>query len=106
MLSGMRKKTRPPARPSTDTPRGDQTTVLPALLSAEALRLRLRPGLSKGSWRNWLWRAICDQGFPKGVRIGERTCAWREDEVLAWLEGRERGGRFDGMRRSTTQPAA
>jgi len=106
MLSGMRKKTTPPpARPSTAAPRGDQTTVLPALLSAEALRLRLRPGLSKGSWRNWLWRAITEQDFPKAVRIGDRICAWREDEVLKWLEGRERGGRFDGVRRSASAAA-
>jgi hypothetical protein len=76
----------------------DETTVLPALLSAEALRQRLRPNLSAGSFRNWLWRAITEQSFPKGVRIGERSCAWREDEVLAWLESRERGGRFDGRR--------
>jgi hypothetical protein len=76
----------------------DETTVLPALLSAEALRQRLRPNLGARSFRNWLWRAITDQGFPKGVRIGERSCAWREDEVLAWLESRERGGRFDGKR--------
>jgi len=84
----------------------DQTTILPPLLSADALRQRLRPELSPGSWRNWLWRAISEWGFPKAVRIGERTCAWREDEVMRWLESRERGGRFDGRRKATPSPEA
>ena len=100
----MGKNTKIPAPPSTE-PRGDQTTLLPALLSAEALRLRLRPTLNKASFRNWLWHAICDMGFPKGIRIGLRSCSWREDEVLRWLESRERGGRFDGVRRAA-QPEA
>jgi len=82
----------------------DQTTILPALLSAESLRQRLRPTLGPASWRNWLWRAVTEWGFPKAVRIGERTCAWREDEVLAWLQTRERGGRFDGRRRGKLTP--
>ncbi len=77
------------------------TSALPTLLTTGELHRRLRPELSPASWRNWLWRAITAQGFPKAVRIGERTCAWREDEVLAWLEARERGGRFDGRRHVT-----
>jgi hypothetical protein len=83
----------------------DQTTILPALLTAESLRQRLKPTLKPGSWRNWLWRAITEQSFPLGVRIGKRTCAWREDEVLAWLEACERGGRFDGRRRESRPEA-
>lgn len=28
------------------------------------------------------------QGFPAPVRIGSRAVAWREHEVLAWIESR------------------
>lgn len=28
------------------------------------------------------------QGFPAPVRIGNRAVAWREHEVLAWIESR------------------
>jgi hypothetical protein len=75
------------------------TPSLPSLFSSSALRQRLQPGLALGSWRNWLKQAIRKHGFPAGVRIGDRAVAWREDEVLAWLESRPRGGRFDGRRR-------
>ncbi len=30
--------------------------------------------------------------FPRRVRIGANSIAWFEDEVIAWLESRERGG--------------
>jgi hypothetical protein len=73
---------------------------LPALLTSSALHQRLHPDLTLGSWRNWLKLAIKKHAFPAGVRVGDRAVLWREDEVLAWLEGRPRGGRFDGRRRS------
>jgi hypothetical protein len=78
----------------------NSTTTLPRLLTSEALRERVKPHLALASWRNWLARAIALHGFPKGLRLGERTVSFREDEVLAWLEARERGGRFDGKRPS------
>jgi len=76
------------------------TIVVPLLLDAEALRQRLRANLTKGSWRNWLARVTKSQGFPKPLCLGSRgSLAWDENEVLAWLQERRRGGRFDGRRR-------
>ena len=80
-------------------------TVVPVLLNVEALRQRLKPHLKPTTFHNWLNRASAHYGFPQGLRLGERTRAWREDEVMAWLESRERGGRFDG-RRATSSPQA
>lgn len=44
-------------------------------------------GLSKTS----IYHAMAKdggQGFPVPVRIGSRAVAWREHEVLAWIESR------------------
>lgn len=29
-------------------------------------------------------------GFPKALQLGERSVAWRSDEVEAWVESRPR----------------
>jgi predicted DNA-binding transcriptional regulator AlpA len=73
-------------------------SALPVLLVSESLRLRLHPEMKTRSWKNWLWNAIKNHGFPKGLRLGARAVSWREDEVLRWVESRVRGGRFDGRR--------
>ena len=73
-------------------------TVVPVLLDAEMLRRRLKPSSNRAVFRNWLARAVARHAFPQGLRVGDRIRAWREDEVLAWLDSRERGGRFDGTR--------
>ena len=31
-----------------------------------------------------------DPDFPKPIRLGKRAVGWRESEVIAWLESRER----------------
>ncbi len=36
--------------------------------------------------RPTLYRWIKDRKFPKGIKIGENTRAWPEDEVDAWIE--------------------
>lgn len=84
-----------------DSARMEQAlTVVPVLLNSEALRKRLKPHLKPTTFHNWLHRAITVYGFPQGLRLGARTRAWREDEVMAWLGSRERGGCFDGRRHS------
>ncbi len=30
-----------------------------------------------------------DPDFPKPVRLGKRAVAWRESDILAWMNGRE-----------------
>lgn len=30
-----------------------------------------------------------DPEFPKPVRLGKRAVAWRESEILTWMNGRE-----------------
>ncbi len=43
------------------------------------------------SWgRTTLW-AKCKSGeFPRPIKLGNNSIAWRSDEVLAWIEARER----------------
>lgn len=44
------------------------------------------------------------QGFPTPVRIGARAVAWRESEVLAWIETRTKkppSGAADATHRDT-----
>ncbi len=53
-----------------------------------------------------IWRWIQTEGFPRPVRLSENVVAWRQSEVVAWIQSRQprpakptqrRGGR----RRST-----
>jgi hypothetical protein len=81
-------------------------TVVPQIFTKAALHARLRPDMSLAVFSNHLWRLMTEQGFPRPVRIGKRSCGWRGDEIMAWLQSRERGGRFDGKRRATSAPPA
>src|SRR6516164_4730257 len=40
------------------------------------------------SSRSDLFRKQRDLGFPKAVKIGDRSAWWPADEVRAWLQGR------------------
>lgn len=66
--------------------RTDQTKPTPArLLRLPAVQDLV--GLSKTS----IYAAMAEKGglgFPAPVRIGNRAVAWREHEVLSWIEGR------------------
>jgi len=39
-----------------------------------------------------LYRAIAAGAFPRPRRLGARSVAWREDEVLEWIETRPKAG--------------
>jgi prophage regulatory protein len=43
--------------------------------------------------RSTLWRYTRSGDFPHPVRIGLRRIAWRESDVLHWLETRVQRGR-------------
>ena len=55
---------------------GDRLIKLP-----EVLRLT---GLS----RSTLYRKLKEGDFPRPVQLGKRAVAWRESEVIAWINGR------------------
>jgi prophage regulatory protein len=38
------------------------------------------------------WRLERDGAFPQKIRLSPNRIGWRQDEVLAWLESRPRGG--------------
>lgn len=67
------------------------------LADREQLHASLKPKLKSGSFRNWLDARIQKDGFPEPIRVSDRKCMWSVPAVLAWLEGRPRGGRFDGV---------
>ncbi len=37
--------------------------------------------------------AMMRKGFPKPVKLSERSSAWRSDEIQAWIEARTRASR-------------
>ena len=45
-----------------------------------------------GMGRSMLYEAMTTRGFPRPVLVSKRAVRWFEDEVLAWMETRERGG--------------
>jgi prophage regulatory protein len=40
--------------------------------------------------RTTLWARSKFGDFPKPIKTGPNSIAWRSDEVLAWIESRER----------------
>lgn len=38
--------------------------------------------------RSTIYRMVQAGTFPKPVKIGKRASAWRESDVLAWIESR------------------
>lgn len=45
-------------------------------------------GISSSS----MYRDIARGAFPRPRRLGARSVAWREDEVLEWIETRPKAG--------------
>ena len=43
-------------------------------------------GLSRSS----IYRLEANGDFPKRVRLSERACAWRDNEVFEWMDTRPR----------------
>ena len=43
-------------------------------------------GMSKSSMYRWMRANM----FPRPLKIGRRTVRWREDEILKWIDSRER----------------
>ena len=39
-----------------------------------------------------IYAAMARGDFPKPLKLGARGVAWREQEVLAWIDSRPRGG--------------
>ena len=42
--------------------------------------------------RSTLYQAMAESDFPKPIRVGKRSVRWFEDEIVAWMESRERAG--------------
>jgi prophage regulatory protein len=46
-------------------------------------------GLGKGRITSTLYYFISEGTFPKPVKLGKRTVAWKKSKVDAWIESRE-----------------
>ena len=57
-------------------PKGDRLLKLPYVLALT--------GLS----RSTMYRMLKDGDFPRPVQLGKRAVAWRESDVIAWIDGR------------------
>ena len=52
--------------------------------------LRLEAVISLvGMKRSWILQQTKEGKFPKPVRLGTRAGAWREREILDWIEARK-----------------
>lgn len=43
-------------------------------------------GVSKSAIKDWERR----NGFPRGIRLGERTVRWRQSAIRKWISDREK----------------
>ena len=51
--------------------------------------LRLQETIKKcGVGRAWIYAQMKEGNFPQGVKLGERSVAWLESELDAWIDGR------------------
>lgn len=62
----------------------NQTTQPPAYLRLADMRVRYRVSGST----IWKWAADPESGFPRAVKLGPNTTAWRLAELLAWEASR------------------
>jgi prophage regulatory protein len=67
-------------------PRTSASETIDALHLHREANLAVRLGVSTATLRRWVRLG----SFPKPVKIGPRASAWRNDEVTAWLDARER----------------
>jgi prophage regulatory protein len=51
--------------------------------------LRLPEAMKKcGVGRAWIYSAMNEERFPQSVKLGERSIAWLESELDAWIDSR------------------
>ncbi len=48
-----------------------------------------------GMGRSTVYRLVKENKFPRPVRLGARSSAWREDEVQAWMDSLPVSGQED-----------
>ena len=89
-----------------DAQKESPTQQLDALLRQRTVRSLV--GEVAGST---LWRWIEQGKFPKPVRLGDNTVAWRSRDIASWIESRQPSAaepqrRRGGRQRSTSKRAA
>ncbi|MDA8740769.1 AlpA family transcriptional regulator [Rhodobacteraceae bacterium] len=51
--------------------------------------LRLRDVISTvGMKRSWILQKVNEGKFPKPIKLGDRANAWRESDIIEWIESR------------------
>ena len=51
--------------------------------------LRLRDVISTvGMKRSWILQKVNEGKFPKPIKLGDRANAWRESDIIEWIERR------------------
>lgn len=58
-----------------------------AIIPTRLLRLPAVMSMT-GMGRDSIYRLAREDRFPKPRKLTERSSAWREDEILAWIESR------------------
>jgi prophage regulatory protein len=46
-----------------------------------------------GLSRTTIYRKIAEGGFPPPIKLGERAVGWKDCDVFAWMDERERSSR-------------
>lgn len=61
-------------------------------MAAQVQRLLKLPAVCNATalCRSSIYQLERDGQFPRRVAIGPRSVAWKEDEIAAWIEARQR----------------
>jgi predicted DNA-binding transcriptional regulator AlpA len=89
-----------PARPALAAPPAFPVTRETTILRFPEVRRRT------GYERTWIFRLERQGRFPKRVHLGPKSVGWIEEEVTAWIAGRQAGRDGEGMPWLLTPPVA
>jgi prophage regulatory protein len=73
-----------------------------AVLSSLPVKILRRPEVQNrtGLSRSTIYAKIGTNEFPKSIQLGRRAVGWLESDVVAWIRGRVRSSRKNGLRQS------
>lgn len=67
---------------------------MPQEIRHESTWVHRRPSVERqtGLSRSTIYAMMAEGTFPRPIRLGKRAVGWRDSDIAAWLESREKEG--------------
>jgi prophage regulatory protein len=86
-LEAMRFTQSPVGRKQAKHPQEDKSVTKPIAIAGRLIRLKEIKQLT-GLSGSTIYKYVSEERFPKAVRLGMRSVAWRGEDILAWQQSR------------------